>query len=46
VKLSEREVHPVTLRAEMSRLRTLLGDELLGSHPYQLRRPVRAPGAV
>ena len=40
VELSEADVHPVTLRAEMSRLRTLLGDGLLGSQPYALRRPV------
>jgi hypothetical protein len=40
VALSEADIHPVTLRAEMSRLRTLLGDELLGSQPYALRRPV------
>ena len=40
VKLSEADIHPVTLRAEMSRLRTLLGDGLLGSHPYELHRPV------
>ena len=33
-------MHPVTLRAEMSRLRTLLGDGVLGSQPYALRRPV------
>jgi hypothetical protein len=42
VELSEAEVHPVTLRAEMSRLRTLLGDGVLGSQPYALRRPVRS----
>jgi hypothetical protein len=42
VELSEDEIHPVTLRAEMSRLRALLGDELLGSAPYMLRRRVRA----
>jgi len=42
VELSEEEIHPVTLRAEMSRLRALLGGELLGSQPYMLRRPVRA----
>ncbi|UGY94730.1 helix-turn-helix domain-containing protein [Streptomyces gobiensis] len=35
----EREVHPVTLRAELSRLRQLLG-ELLGSRPYRLRTPI------
>ncbi len=40
VELSEAEVHPVTLRAEMSRLRTLLGEGVLGSQPYALRRPV------
>lgn len=42
VGLSEEEIHPVTLRAEMSRLRGLLGEALLGSQPYELRRPVRA----
>jgi hypothetical protein len=40
VRLSEEEIHPVTLRAEMSRLRTVLGGEPLGSHPYAFRRPV------
>jgi len=40
VELSEADMHPVTLRAEMSRLRALLGDGLLGSQPYALRRPV------
>lgn len=46
VELSEMEVHPVTLRAEMSRLRTLLGGGLLGSHPYALRRPVMSDFAT
>ena len=46
VELSEAEVHPVTLRAEMSRLRTLLGDGLLGSQPYALRRPVTSDFAT
>jgi hypothetical protein len=46
VELSEEEIHPVTLRAEMSRLRTLLGGELLGSQPYVLRRAVRADFAA
>jgi hypothetical protein len=46
VELSEEEIHPVTLRAEMSRLRTLLGGELLGSQPYMLRRTVRADFAA
>lgn len=40
VKLSEIDMQPVTLRAEMSRLRALLGAGLLGSHPYEFRRPV------
>ena len=35
----EREVRPVTLRAEMSRLRRLVGP-LLRSRPYRLTRPV------
>ncbi|GAA3740104.1 transcriptional regulator [Micromonospora maritima] len=35
-------LHPVTLRAELSRLRRALGDELLDSRPYRLRAPVRA----
>ncbi|MEU1688615.1 GAF domain-containing protein [Micromonospora sp. NPDC005707] len=35
-------LHPVTLRAELSRLRRALGDELLGSRPYRLRTAVRA----
>jgi hypothetical protein len=42
VELSEKEIHPVTLRAEMSRLRALLGGEFLGSQPYRLRRTIRA----
>lgn len=40
VRLSETEIYPVTLRAEISRLRALLGDDLLASYPYRLRRPV------
>ncbi len=46
VELSEAEINPVTLRAEMSRLRTLLGDGLLGSQPYALRRPVSSDFAA
>jgi hypothetical protein len=46
VELSEADIHPVTLRAEMSRLRTLLGDGLLGSQPYALRRPVTSDFAT
>lgn len=46
VELSDAEIHPVTLRAEMSRLRALLGDGLLGSQPYALRRPVTSDFAT
>ncbi|MDG4802797.1 transcriptional regulator [Micromonospora sp. WMMD980] len=35
-------LHPVTLRAELSRLRRALGEEVLDSRPYRLRGPVRA----
>jgi len=42
VALSEREVPASTLRAEMTRLRAVLGPELLGSRPYALLRPVRS----
>lgn len=41
VDLSEREVPASTLRAEMTRLRAVLGPDLLGSRPYALLRPVR-----
>ncbi|MFI6409899.1 GAF domain-containing protein [Streptomyces sp. NPDC050548] len=41
VELSDREVSPSTLRAEMTRLRAVLGPTLLGSRPYALLRPVR-----
>ncbi|MEV0743180.1 transcriptional regulator [Streptomyces sp. NPDC050549] len=41
VELSDREVPPSTLRAEMTRLRAILGPTLLGSRPYALLRPVR-----
>ncbi|HZP50930.1 GAF domain-containing protein [Actinocrinis sp.] len=40
VALSEREIPPVTLRAEMSRLRCMLGGDLIASYPYALRHPV------
>ncbi|MET8763979.1 GAF domain-containing protein [Lentzea sp. NPDC004782] len=42
VELSEVELGMSTVRAEMSRLRAVLGDALLGSRPYALRRPVSA----
>lgn len=35
-------LHPVTLRAELSRLRRILGPDLLDSRPYRLRGTVRA----
>ncbi|SDY71845.1 GAF domain-containing protein [Micromonospora pattaloongensis] len=35
-------LHPVTLRAELSRLRRLLGPALLDSRPYRLRVPLDA----
>ena len=35
-------ISPVTLRAELSRLRRLLGPQLLDSRPYRLRVPVLA----
>lgn len=41
VELSDREVPPSTLRAEMTRLRAVLGPALLGSRPYALLCPVR-----
>jgi hypothetical protein len=41
VDLSEREVPPSTLRAEMTRLLAVLGPALLGSRPYALLCPVR-----
>jgi DNA-binding winged helix-turn-helix (wHTH) protein len=40
-QLSRTELSPTTLRVDMSRLRTLLGEEVLASRPYQLRRPLR-----
>jgi hypothetical protein len=42
VELSESEIPLVNLRVEMSRLRALLGPEVLGSRPYRLRRRVRS----
>jgi hypothetical protein len=36
------DLNPVTLRAEMSRLRVVLGPELLASRPYRLQVPVDA----
>ncbi len=38
--LHERDASPVTIRAEMSRLRRLVGSGLLASRPYRLRRPL------
>ncbi|MEI5525626.1 GAF domain-containing protein [Streptomyces brasiliscabiei] len=41
VDLCERELPLSTLRAELTRLRAVLGPDLLGSRPYQLLWPVR-----
>lgn len=40
VELYEREPSMVTVRAELSRLRTLLGATAVGSRPYRLRQQV------
>ncbi|MET9408011.1 GAF domain-containing protein [Streptomyces sp. NPDC002935] len=42
----DESVTPVTLRAELARLRRLLGPGLLGSRPYRLTRPVESDVAV
>ncbi|WP_304453172.1 GAF domain-containing protein [Nocardiopsis sp. YSL2] len=39
-RLHEADASPVTIRAEMSRLRRLLGTGLLASRPYRLLHPV------
>lgn len=46
VELSDVELGMSTVRAEMSRLRSVLGDALLASRPYALREPVTADFAV
>jgi hypothetical protein len=38
--LSDQGLSAVTVRAEVSRLRSTLGDDLLGSRPYALRAPL------
>ena len=38
----DRPVNPVTLRAELSRLRQLLGADVLASRPYRFTVPLRA----
>ncbi|MFI0961663.1 GAF domain-containing protein [Streptomyces sp. NPDC021080] len=42
----DESVTPVTLRAELARLRRILGPGLLGSRPYRLTRPVESDVAV
>jgi hypothetical protein len=42
VDLHGDELNPVTVRAELSRLRRILGPELLDSRPYRLRAVVEA----
>jgi hypothetical protein len=40
--LSSGSLNSTTVRVDMSRLRTLLGADLLASRPYLLRRPIRS----
>ncbi len=40
VELSEHETNPVTIRAEMSRLRRILGEGAMSSRPYRINVPV------
>lgn len=42
VDLSADELSTATIRVDMSRLRRVLGEDVLGSQPYLLRRPVRS----
>ncbi|WP_339127897.1 GAF domain-containing protein [Streptomyces sp. f51] len=42
----DESVTPVTLRAELARLRRILGPGLLGSRPYRLTRAVESDAAV
>jgi hypothetical protein len=42
----DESVTPVTLRAELTRLRRLLGPRLLGSRPYRITAPVESDVAV
>ncbi len=46
VGISEEELHSSTIRAEMTRLRSVLGEGLLASRPYALRRPVTSDFVV
>jgi hypothetical protein len=41
VQLAERDLDTVTVRAEVSRLRRVVGPDLLGSRPYRLTSPLR-----
>jgi hypothetical protein len=38
--LDERELDAVTIRAELSRLRRIVGADMIGSRPYRLLRPM------
>ncbi|WP_211310197.1 GAF domain-containing protein [Branchiibius hedensis] len=40
VALSDREIPAVTVRAELSRLRAVLGDETIASRPYRIAGPL------
>jgi hypothetical protein len=45
--LDEKDLDVVTIRAEMSRLRRVIGPELIGSRPYRLLMPITSDvGAV
>ena len=46
VELSADEIPAATVRVDMSRLRGVLGADLLGSQPYLLRRQVRSDAQV
>lgn len=41
VLLDERDLDPVTIRAEMSRLRRIVGADVVQSRPYRLRSPIQ-----
>lgn len=46
IGLDERELDPVTVRAEMSRLRRVIGADRLSSRPYQLTCPLTTDAGV
>jgi hypothetical protein len=46
VELHEHEANPVTIRAEISRLRKIVGDHVLLSQPYRLAAPTASDAEV